>query len=100
MDNKWNWTTPATGEPTAEQKERGGMTALLIMGLILTAGGLFFAFKIGAFDLEYFWGMDYNELRYRHKDVLEFSMIFHAPWLIGVLMSGAAIKYFWKHRKK
>ena len=99
-DDKWKWTEPKPKTPTAEAKERGGMTVLLILGAILTVGGMFFVWKIGAFDLEYFWGIDHHELRYKHKNIVEFTMFFHAPYVIGIAMMGAAIRYFWNYRKK
>lgn len=97
-DDKWKWTEPDSR--AQEAKERGGMTFLLILGAILTIGGIFFVWKIGAFDLEYFWGLDHHELRYRHKNLVEFTMFFHAPYIIGIAMMGAALRYFRNHRKR
>ena len=97
-DDKWKWTEPDSR--AQEVKERGGMRFLLILGAILTIGGIFFVWKIGAFDLEYFWGLDHHELRYRHKNLVEFTMFFHAPYVIGIAMMGAAIRYFRNHRKR
>ena len=97
-DDKWKWTEPDSKAQKA--KERGGMMFLLILGAILTIGGIFFVWKIGAFDLEYFWGLDHHELRYRHKNLVDFTLFFHAPYVIGIAMMGAAIRYFRNHRKR
>ena len=100
-DDKWNWTEPDPDAPTVCQKERGGMIALLIIGSLLIAGGVFFAWKIGAFDHDRFWGLDtpYRRLSF-HRETLEYSLFFHAPWLIGCMMVWAALRNLCKLRKK
>ena len=74
-DDKWNWTKPDTQEPSAAEKERGGMIMLLVLGLLLTAGGLFFAWKIGVFDHNEFWGLDTPERFHKYyRETVEYSM--------------------------
>ena len=99
---KWKFTEPDPKGKSAAQKERDGMIFLLIAGLILVAGGLFFAIKIGAFDLEYFWGLKREMPNYRQmrRTVAEYSIFFHAPWLIGVWMIITAAKSLFKNRRK
>ena len=100
-DDKWNWTKPDTQEPSAAEKERGGMIMLLVLGLLLTAGGLFFAWKIGVFDHNEFWGLDTPERFHKYyRETVEYSTFFHAPWIIGSAMVCAAIRNLYKLRKK
>jgi len=99
---KWKFTEPDPKGKSAAQKEREGMIFLLIAGVIFLAGGLFFAIKIGAFDLKSFWGLKREMPNYWkwRRVAAEYSTFFHAPWLIGVWMIRAAIKSLWKNRRK
>ena len=97
-DDKWKWTEPAAGELTPEQKERGGMKIVLVIGIIFLLGGLFFAWKIGAFSPEEFLGMKWHRARQNSgRDILFW---FHLPWLFGAWATGAGIRYFFRNRKK
>ena len=98
-DDKWKGQESDTAELTPEQKERGGMTVVLIIGLFFLLGGLFFAWKIGAFCPESFLGMERHLIRRHHfsRDILFF---FHLPWLLGAWATGAAVRYFFRNRKK
>ena len=92
-DDKWKFTEPDAQELTAKQKERRGMIVLLILGIILFAGGMFFAIKIGAFDFNDFWGLDPEKANYRRmrEELSEYSLLFHAPWMAGSWMMSSAI---------
>lgn len=100
-NDKWKFTEPDAQEMTAKQKERRGMIVLLILGIILFAGGMYFAIKIGAFDLDGFWGLDPEKANYRRMraELSEYSLFFHAPWMAGSWMMSSAIRYFLKQRR-
>ena len=98
-----HWSEPDVAGPDFEQKERGGMIFVLIAGDILFTGGLFLAWKAGAFDMILDGipllksGSSYDDYwRWRQRNHLLF---FHAPWVFGAWMIQAAVKYFWKKRK-
>ena len=100
MDSeKWKFTEPDPNSPSPEQKERNGMIALLIFGLILFAGGLFFALKIGVFDINCFYGFDANTSPGMKMRAQEYSSFFHAPWVTGAVMTIAAISHLAGKRK-
>lgn len=96
--NKWDFAKVDPAETSYDQKEHGGMIFLLILGLILCIGGLLFVWKIGAFDTAGFFGKNPvgNNPSYQ-KDIL---FLLHLPWIAGVWMMQAAIKYFYRKRKK
>ena len=97
-DEKWKWTEPSPNEPTAEEKERQGMRYLLIIGIILFAGGFFFAWKIGAFDINGFFGKLPAHSRTRTE--VDILLLIHCPWIAGAWMIKAAIRYLGIKRKK
>ena len=100
MDSeKWKFTEPDPAAPSPEQKERNGMIALLIFGIILFAGGLFFALKIGVFDIDYFFGIDKNSSHNMHKQALDYAKFFHAPWITGAVMITVATTHLVSKRK-
>ena len=101
-NDKWKFAEPDPKEKSAAQKEREGMIVLLILGVILFAGGFYFAYKIGVFDLDSFWGLDPKKARYwsKRQQVSEYSLFFHAPWMAGLWMIGAAVKSFFKNFRK
>ena len=99
-DDKWKFAEPDPNEKSAAQKEREGMIVLLILGAILFAGGLYFAYKIGVFDLNSFWELDREKTINYHSTrdkVIEYSLFFHAPWMTGAWMIRTAIKSFLKN---
>ena len=99
-DEKWKWTEPSPNEPTAEEKERKGMVFLLIIGIILFAGGFFFAWKIGAFDFEAFFGVDTEKLTLsKRRQLRDIVWIFHAPWLAGKWMIWRSATFLLRHRR-
>ena len=102
-DDKWKFAEPDPKEKSAAQKEREGMIVLFILGVILFAGGVYFAYRIGVFDLDRFWGLDRKKTTGYHsirQNVMEYSCFFHAPWMAGLCMIGAAVKSFLKNFRK
>ena len=96
--NKWSFAEVDPADDSYEQKEHGGMIFLLIFGLILCISGLFLVWKIGAFNTVGFFGKEAISSSHSYqKDVL---FLLNLPWVAGVWMMQAAIKYFYRKRKK
>ena len=95
--NKWKFAEPDPNEMPYDKIERGGMMAVLIIGLILSAGGLIFAWMIGAFDIKGFFGKNHGYSPRVEADIL---CLLHAPWVTGAWMSCAAINHFRKKKKR
>ena len=93
--NKWKFAEPDPHETPYGKIEYGGMMVVLGIGLILFAGGLFFAWKIGAFDINGFFGKNRS---YSPRTEAEILCLLHAPWVAGAWMSCAAINYFRKKK--
>lgn len=96
--NKWDFATPQPDEPPPEKIERGGMMVVLIIGLVLFIGGIIFAWKIGAFDINSFFGKLPAHSRTRTE--VDILLLIHCPWLLGAWMIKSAIRYFWIKRKQ
>ncbi len=98
-DEKWKWTEPSPDEPTAEEKERQGMLFLLVAGIIIFAGGFFFAWKIGAFNFNEFFGVRPEDSFAHRHNLRDIVWFFHAPWLAGKWMIVRSITYLLRHRR-
>ena len=104
-NEKWKFTEPDPHEDSPETKERKGMIFLLIAGLIFFAAGLYASWKIGALEPEKFLGKRYAAYEYnlygqRRKSTEHFLILtFNSPWLLGIVMISASLKYFYKNRK-
>ena len=99
-NDKWKFATPDPNEPSPQKIERGGMMVVFCIGLILLAGGLFFVWKTGAWDDEFFFGYKIHHTGYPHKTERQILGLFNMPWVIGGAMILASIKYFWKNRTR
>lgn len=91
---------PETGGSSLEQTERKAMIFLLILGVILLTGGLLFAWKIGAFDISYFYGLKEGSFNYIHRGTYSRGLLlFHIPWIAGGWLIRNAVEYFLKRTK-
>ena len=93
--NKWSSIQCDPAEPPPEKIERGGMIVVLSAGLVLFIGGLLFVWKIGAFDMNGFFGKSAGSSPWAYRDIL---YLLHAPWVAGAWMIKAAVKYFWRKK--
>ena len=98
--DKWKFATPDPNEPSPQKIERGGMIVVFCIGLLLVTGGLFFAWKTGAWDDEYFFGYKIHLTGYPHKTERQMSGLLNMPWVIGGLMMIASVRHFWKNRTR
>ena len=73
---------------------------MIAVGIILFAGGFFFAWKIGAFDFEAFFGVDTEKLTLsKRRQLRDIAWIFHAPWLAGKWMIWRSATFLLRHRR-
>lgn len=104
-NEKWKFTEPDPHEDSPETKERKGMIFLLAAGLIFFAAGLYASWKIGALEPEKFLGKRHTAYEYSHykrqgRSTENFIILtFNSPWLLGIVMISASLKYFYKNRK-
>ncbi len=97
-ENKWKFAAPDPNDPSPEKVERGGMIVVLVIGSILLLGGLFFVWKIGAYNFDFF-GSGSSKHLHSHlsnsgsarteKDILA---LLNLPWIAGAAMIIAAVK--------
>lgn len=89
-------------EPSLSQKERGGMFFVLFAGLTVLGGNLFLTWKMQAWNFDS-WGFYINSSYTYWRSVgnfLFFNILLHLPCIPGTWMIWAAVKYFWRNRKK
>ena len=99
-NDKWKFATPDPNEPSPQKIERGCMMVVFCIGLLLVTGGLFFAWKTGAWDDQYFFGYRIDRAVYQHKTERQISGLLNMPWVIGGLMMIASVRHFWKNRTR
>ena len=95
-ENARTMTDLAPDDPTYEHRERGGMIFVLVLGLLLLLGGLVFAWKLGAFQIDFG-----HELGIRSARIAtELQCALHLPWLCGAWLVLGAVKSFRRKREK
>lgn len=84
--DKWAWAAPEKFNPDHRKHAFQGALLLIALGVLLTALGVFLAWKFDTWSYEKFTGDTTSELlrRRSHNDII--MLIFNSPWLIGLTM--------------
>lgn len=94
--NKWNYKNYDPHTPTFKRKDRYGMLIILLIGFVLLVGGFLLVWKIGAFNINTFFGSSTRITRSNQTEVY-ILLALHLPWVIGLLMVLGGAKYFWMY---
>ena len=89
---KWAWATPEKFNPEHRKHSFQGALLLIGFGTVLTALGLFLAWKFDTWSVEKFTGYDRPELLRRNtSDVTIIMFLFNSPWLTGLMLIAGGI---------
>ena len=95
---KWAWATPEKLNPESEKHAMQGAVLLIVLGVILTAAGLYLAVKYKFFFFEEFTGLEYS--RRNLERTREVIFLFNLPWIAGVFLLGGGLKELLKRLKR
>lgn len=75
------------------------MIMLLVLGILLFAGGVVLVWKLGVWDIESFYGVKKAENLRVYYDVLEYSILFYSPCIVGmwlIVLAVKSLRQYWK----
>jgi len=73
------------------------MLLALAAGILLLAGGMLFAWKIGGFRFGAFFGLDSD---FPPRTGIALFLLLHLPWFAGAWLIGLTLRRFFRNRER